>query len=990
MKIGREELANCLIYQIGALKGFLEAEGMTLNHIKPHGSLYGMAARDEEIAHAVCDAADVFKVPLLGMIGTLHETIYPARGHRFIAEFYADLDYDDDGGLIITREHEAKDPRSPPPVPARDRARARCAASAAAISRSAPIRSASIPTRRTPSRSRPAGRAVAERQAVRRRDLERERMPTSKFSRLCRALSIASPRRTSRRSRRRATRSPSATSIGLIEVMKSFIEVHADAAGKIVKFLVDNEEPVMAGQPLRRVDLSMAISRLLIANRGEIAVRIQRAARELGMTTIQVHSAADADSLAVKMADEAVEHRAAAGRQVLSEHRRRSSTPRDATGADAVHPGYGFLSENADFADAVEAAGLVFVGPTGATIRTMGDKAAARERGAKAGVPDRARLRRPRRTILDEARGCAGGIGYPVMIKAAAGGGGRGIRVAQTRRGARSRRSTRPSAEAKAAFGDGGLYLEKFIARARHIEVQILGDGATAIHCYERECSLQRRRQKVWEEAPAPCLAADVARSALRLGGRARPDRSAIAAPARSNISTTKRRGEFYFIEMNTRIQVEHPVTEMITGVDLVREMIRIAGGEPLRLPAERHALPRPCDRSAHQRRRPRERFPPVARHGHGAARSRRRRHALRHAALCRLRGLAVLRFAARQADRLGRNARRGARASCAARSANCTIEGIARRRPLHQALARDAGCRAPAPFTRGGSSMARRDQTPRDCHEGGQQPMASRYSFGGDEHIFVECDEEMSLEAFFKSLSITKAVRESRIKGVTEICPANASFQIKFDPDVIAPDDCWRELQVDRSRRRRADTPRSKTRIIEIPVLYNDPWTHETLMRFRDRHQAPDMTDIEYTAEINHLDGVDGFVKAHSGAPWFVSMVGFVAGLPFLYQMVERQRQIQSPKYLRPRTDTPKLTVGHGGCFGCIYSVRGAGGYQMFGITPMPIYDPNQQINYLSDFMCLFNPGRHRQMAADRARRIRSRPSPTSTPGSSRRGWAT
>jgi len=148
------------------------------------------------------------------------------------------------------------------------------------------------------------------------------------------------------------------------------------------------------------------------------------------------------------------------------------------------------------------------------------------------------------------------------------------------------------------------------------------------------------------------------------------------------------------------------------------------------------------------------------------------------------------------------------------------------------------------------------------------------------------------------------------------------------------------------------------KTRIIEIPVLYNDPWTHETLMRFRERHQDPTATDLEYAARVNNLGTVDNFVKAHSGAPWFVSMVGFVAGLPFLYQMVERQRQIEAPKYLRPRTDTPKLTVGHGGCFGCIYSVRGAGGYQMFGITPMPIYDPSQSISYLRDAMCLFNPG--------------------------------
>jgi urea carboxylase len=234
---------------------------------------------------------------------------------------------------------------------------------------------------------------------------------------------------------------------------------------------------------------------------------------------------------------------------------------------------------------------------------------------------------------------------------------------------------------------------------------------------------------------------------------------------------------------------------------------------------------------------------------------------------------------------------------------------------------------------------------------------MSSRYSFGGDEHIFVECDEAMSLEAFFKSLSVTKAIRAAGIRGVTEICPANASYQIKYNPDVIKPDDLLTEIKRIEAEAA-GDHAKLSTRIIEIPVLYNDPWTHETLMRFRDRHQTPEKTDIEYTAEINNLDGVDGFVKAHSSAPWFVSMVGFVAGLPFLYQMVERARQIQSPKYLRPRTDTPRLTVGHGGCFGCIYSVRGAGGYQMFGITPMPIYDPNQQIKYLRDFMCLFNPG--------------------------------
>lgn len=234
---------------------------------------------------------------------------------------------------------------------------------------------------------------------------------------------------------------------------------------------------------------------------------------------------------------------------------------------------------------------------------------------------------------------------------------------------------------------------------------------------------------------------------------------------------------------------------------------------------------------------------------------------------------------------------------------------------------------------------------------------MSSRYTFGGDEHIFVEVDEAMSLEAFFVSLSMTNAVRDANIKGVTEICPANASYQIKFNPDEIHPDDLMAELKRLEATADSADAE-LETRIIEIPVYYQDPWTHETLMRFRERHQDPDATDIEYAASINGYDSVADFIKAHSGAPWFVSMVGFVSGLPFLYQMVDRERQIQVPKYLRPRTDTPKLTVGYGGSFSCIYSVRGAGGYQMFGVTPMPIFDPEQKVSYLEDFMVFFKPG--------------------------------
>ncbi len=234
---------------------------------------------------------------------------------------------------------------------------------------------------------------------------------------------------------------------------------------------------------------------------------------------------------------------------------------------------------------------------------------------------------------------------------------------------------------------------------------------------------------------------------------------------------------------------------------------------------------------------------------------------------------------------------------------------------------------------------------------------MKTRYTNGGDEHIYVEMDDEMSLDAFFKSLSMSNAVREANIEGVTEICPANASFQVRFDPDVIHPDKMMEKVKELEHRAEDAEK-RLTTRIVEIPVYYQDPWTHETLMRFRERHQDPTGTDLDYAARINGYDSAEEFIVAHHSQPWFVSMVGFVAGLPFLYQLVERDKQIQVPKYLSPRTDTPKLTVGYGGSFSCIYSVRGAGGYQMFGITPMPIYDPTQTTSYLKDFLVYFKPG--------------------------------
>jgi acetyl-CoA carboxylase biotin carboxylase subunit len=319
--------------------------------------------------------------------------------------------------------------------------------------------------------------------------------------------------------------------------------------------------------------------KLLVANRGEIAVRVIRAAKELGLRTVAVFSDADKDSLAVRFADEAVRIGPPPAAKSYLDGEAIIAAARQ-TGAGAIHPGYGFLSENARFADAVATAGLIFVGPSAETIRTMGDKAAARAAAQAAGVPI---VPGTEGEVADlaQALGEARRIGFPVMLKASAGGGGRGIRVAANEAEFEHHFHT-AQAEATAAFGSGALYLERFLNRARHIEVQVMGDGERVLHFFERECSLQRRRQKIWEEAPSPALD-DATRRALCASAVRLAERVGYRGAGTLEYLYDDETGEFFFIEMNTRIQVEHPITEMITGVDLVREMILIAQGEKLK-----------------------------------------------------------------------------------------------------------------------------------------------------------------------------------------------------------------------------------------------------------------------------------------------------------------------------------------------------------------------------------------------------------------------
>ena len=326
----------------------------------------------------------------------------------------------------------------------------------------------------------------------------------------------------------------------------------------------------------------MGISRLLIANRGEIALRIHRAAHEMGIETVAVHSTADADAMHVRLADHAVCIGPPAARDSYLNVAAIISAA-EVTHADAIHPGYGFLSENAQFAEIVESHGITWIGPKPEHIRTMGDKIAAKRTAGALGLP---LVPGSDGAIIDvaEAKAIAEAAGYPVIIKAASGGGGRGMKVC-TGPDELETLMQQAGTEAKAAFGDATVYLEKYLGNPRHIEFQIFGDGnGKAIHLGERDCSLQRRHQKVLEEAPSPVISPEVR---AHMGGIVAKAMADMAYRGAGTIEFLWENGEFYFIEMNTRLQVEHPVTEAITGVDLVREQIRIADGKPLSVAQE-------------------------------------------------------------------------------------------------------------------------------------------------------------------------------------------------------------------------------------------------------------------------------------------------------------------------------------------------------------------------------------------------------------------
>ena len=431
----------------------------------------------------------------------------------------------------------------------------------------------------------------------------------------------------------------------IIEAMKLLNEIEAEEDGVIKEVLVENGQPVEFGQPLFILAIKPMFGKILIANRGEIALRIQRACRELGIKTVVVHSMADADAKYVRLADESVCIGPAPSSQSYLNIPAIIAAA-EVTDAEAIHPGYGFLSENADFAERVEQSGFAFIGPRPETIRLMGDKIQAKKAMIEAGVPCVPGSEGALPDDPDEIRRIAREVGYPCFIKASGGGGGRGMRVVRSEAALiNSVKLTKQ--EAKSAFGNPEVYMEKFLENPRHIEIQILCDNfRNCVYLGERDCSMQRRNQKVMEETPAPGIPR---RLIDRLGKRCVEACKKIGYRGTGTFEFLYENGQFYFIEMNTRVQVEHTVTEEVTGVDIVAEQIKIAAGERLELKQRDiqingHAIE--CRINAEDPYT----FVPSPGKRHCLASARRPWHPYRHACVRRLHRASLLRLAHREA----------------------------------------------------------------------------------------------------------------------------------------------------------------------------------------------------------------------------------------------------------------------------------------------------------------------------------------------------
>ena len=778
------------------------------------------------------------------------------------------------------------------------------------------------------------------------------------------------------------------------------------------------------------------MKKILIANRGEIACRIIKSCKKLNLHSIAVYSDADEKSKHVKLANEAVHiGNSKAQESYLSSKNILSAALKYK--ADAIHPGYGFLSENAEFAQNVIDSGLVWIGPKPNSITSMGNKDIARELAIKSNLPICPGLKNDELDSNDLEKKCID-IGYPILIKASAGGGGIGMQIVNNFNELKSAIEKTKNL-AKKAFGNSDIFLEKFIRNSRHIEIQVFGYGEkSAVHFYERDCSIQRRFQKIIEESPAPKVEQSIIKKMAEMSVNFASDQKYEGAGTIEFIYDIDQK-KFYFLEMNTRIQVEHPVTEEITGVDLVELQIKYAlnldstsilqsdiskNGNSLecRLYAEdpkKNFLPSPGKIT-------KLRFPEVNKDirldigvdegdeisfyydpmiakiiSKGVSRAEVIKKMKNFLEKMEIEGIKtnksflieVLKnksfeeakfntkfiennlsiFTKYEEKNQDPIIKKEVKISDKKENENSQIKKSENKNYTDKDVKAFENIISKSQIKTNGQNYTQKDLkafekiiSPKEeinktsktkiRNIPGKIYDTPKFLPAGDKYMLIEFGNIMNLELNFTAQNLAKAIKDHKIRGVYETSPCFASMIVHYEPDEIKFNDLKKELFSLIESLGPSDEIEINSRVFSFPTVYLDKWTKECIEDYSNKI-AKKKPDPELITELNNLESTDQFVRVHSSTEYWVAAIGFWPGLPFMMALDPRCK-LTVPKYNPPRTWTPKGTVGMGGASTCIYPDRLPGGYQIFGIIPVPIWDTNKSFPVFENNICLFQPG--------------------------------
>ena len=764
------------------------------------------------------------------------------------------------------------------------------------------------------------------------------------------------------------------------------------------------------------------MKKILIANRGEIACRIIDSCKKLNLLSIAVYSDIDKNSKHVRKADESIH----IGGSKAQESYLSITKIIDAAkklNADAIHPGYGFMAENAEFAQKVIDSGIIWIGPKPNTIISMGNKDMARELAIRNNLPICPGLNNEELKKDGLEKKC-NEIGFPILIKASAGGGGIGMQIANNyEQLVQSIEKTKNLA--KKAFGNSDIFLEKFISNARHIEIQVFGLGEKkALHFYERDCSIQRRFQKIIEESPAPKIEQstidEMAKSAVNFVTNQKYE-GAGTIEFIYDIDNKK----FYFLEMNTRIQVEHPVTEAITNFDLVAMQIKFAlkmdinlikqnkinkSGHAVecRLYAEdptKNFLPSPgkitklkipnigltnirLDIGVDEGDEISFYYDPMIAKiiSKGANRNESINNMINYLNELEIHGIhtnksflvSVLqnkyfeeanyntKFIENNLSLFTKKIEAASKAKDNVIKPKKVIQKYTDKdvKAFENIISESPKDKSSPLYTekdiKAFKNIVSKNNNPNNNTSikniSGKVYESPTFKPGGDKYMFIEFGNVMDLEINFTAQNLAKAIQDNKIKGVYETAPCFASMLIHYNPDEIKFNDLKNEMKSLIKSLGPTDDIEINSRIFSFPTVYLDKWTKECIEDYSSKitKKTP---DPEFITEINNLENTDQFVRVHSGTEYWVSSLGFWPGLPFMMPLDPRCK-LTAPKYNPPRTWTPKGAIGMGGSSTSIYPDRLPGGYQIFGIIPVPIWDTQKSFSVFEESICLFKPG--------------------------------